>query len=257
MNLSNLKVGTKLALGFGVIVLLLLALSISSFVQMKSIENVIKNQNYVRSEKLERLYVAREALAQTGVAARNAFIFKEEADAKKELDVLDQQKTIYLDALNALVPVFKEDLEFNKVHSGLLAMANELKRPRQYRDSQQMEEFGEFLVKECSPLRRQIVSDIDALLKSVQHTVDEQSKRAELLVVQSEILTLTISSITILLSIAIGVLLTKGLLKQLGGEPSEVSRIAEQIAKGNLTTEIDTNAGDGSSIMYSMKVMPS
>ena len=74
--MSNLKIGTKLTLGFGVIVLLILALSIAFLVQTKSIGNVIVSQNQVRSEKLERLYVAREALDQTGIAARNAFIFK-------------------------------------------------------------------------------------------------------------------------------------------------------------------------------------
>jgi methyl-accepting chemotaxis protein len=199
MNLFHLKIGTKLALGFGVIVLLTLALSVSSFVHMKSIENVIKNQNHVRNEKLERLYVAREALDQTGIAARNAFIFKEDSDAKKELEILEQQKTVYLDALNAMVPAFKEDADFIKVRKGLLAMADELKRPRQYREAQKMDEYGEFLVKECSPLRRQIVSDIDALLKSVQRIVDEESKHAELAIDQSKTSTLTISAMAIFL----------------------------------------------------------
>ena len=244
--MSNLKIGTKLTLGFGVIVLLILALSIAFLVQTKSIGNVIVSQNQVRSEKLERLYVAREALDQTGIAARNAFIFKADADAKKELEILDQQKTIYLDALNALVPAFKDDADFNKVRKGLLAMADELKRPRQYRDAQKMEEYGEFLVKECSPLRRQIVSDIDVLLKSVQRIVDKESEHAAMTIDQSQTLTLIVSGIAVLLSIVIGMVLTKGLLKQLGGEPSEVSSIAQQIAKGDLRAEIATKAKDGS-----------
>ena len=74
ITMSQLKIGTKLILGFGTIVLLVLALSIASLVQTKKIGNVIAIQNQERSEKLERLYVAREALDQTGIAARNAFI---------------------------------------------------------------------------------------------------------------------------------------------------------------------------------------
>lgn len=250
-----MKIGAKLGLGFGVIVLLILTLSIASLLQTKSIGNVIKDQNQVRSEKLERLYVAREALDQTGIAARNAYIFKEDTDAKKELDILDQQKTVYLDALNTLVPVFKDNADFNKVRKGLLAMADELKRPRQYRESKKMEEYGEFLVKECSPLRRQIVEDIDVLLKSVQRIVDEEGEHAALTIDQAQKFSLTVSSIAILLSVVIGVLLTKGLLKQLGGDPNEVSNIAQQIAKGDLTTEIRIKAEDRSSIMHAMKEM--
>ena len=255
MNLSNFKIGTKLSLGFGIILLLTLVLSISSLMQMRGVKNVIKSQNQMRSEKLEPLYLAREALDQTGIAARNAFIFKADADAEKELDVLDQQKIIYLDALNALVPLFKGNADFDKVRSGLLTMAEELKRPRQYRSSRKMEEYGEFLLKECSPLRRQIVRDIDVLLKSVQHAVDEVSQHSELAIDQSEIITLVVSGFAVLLSIAIGAFLTKGLLKQLGGELSEVSSIAQQIAKGNLTSKIDVKLGDASSVMRGMKEM--
>lgn len=230
-------------------------MSIASIVQTKSIGNVITNQNQVRSEKLERLYVAREALDQTGIAARNAFIFKADAEAKKELDIVDQQKAIYLDALNTLVPVFKDDADFTKVRKGLLAMADELKRPRQYRDAQKMEEYGEFLVKECSPLRRQIVSDIDVLIKSLQLIVDKESEHAATTISQSQTFTLIVSSFAILLGLLIGVVLTKGLLKQLGGEPSEVSRLAGQIAQGDLTMEIITKPEDRSSIMHAMKEM--
>lgn len=40
--------------------------------------------------------LAREALAQTGLAARNAYIFEDNAQAAKELNIVDEQKAIYL-----------------------------------------------------------------------------------------------------------------------------------------------------------------
>ena len=255
MNISNLKIGTKLALGFGVAVLLILALSIASQVQTKNIGAIINSQNEERTQKLEQLYIVREALGQTGIAARNAFVFKADVDAKKELDIVDQQKAIYLDALIALAPVFKGDANFTKVQKGLLSMAEELKRPRQFRDAQKMEEFGEFLVKECSPLRRQIVNDVDVVLKSVQSVVEKESEIAATTIQQSQTFTMVVSGIAIGLSVLIGIVLTKGLLKQLGGEPSDVSSIAQQIAKGDLTMEIVTKAEDRSSIMHAIKEM--
>ncbi|RYG25479.1 MAG: chemotaxis protein, partial [Burkholderiales bacterium] len=157
--------------------------------------------------------------------------------------------------LNALIPVFKNDADFNRVRQGLLVMADELKRPRKYRDAQKMEEYGEFLVKECSPLRRQIVSDIDILLKSVQRTVGQQSADAVTTIDQSQTFTLIMSGCVVLFSILIGVVLTKGLLRQLGGEPHEVSRAARQIAQGDLTAVIVPRPGDRSSILYAMEEM--
>jgi methyl-accepting chemotaxis protein len=256
MNLfRNLRIGTKLSLGFGVIVLLLVTLSLFSIIQMMNIEEGIREQNQERRGKLEQLYVAREALAQTGIAARNAYIFTDENEAKRELDIVDQKAAVYLGALQVLVPQFAGDTDFEKVRAGMLRMAEELKRPRQYREAGKLEEFGVFLVKECSPLRRQIVEDIDRVVQSVQRTVDRQSEDAEKRIVEAEWFSIAIAAIAILFSSVIGFLLTKGLLRQLGGEPSDVSAIAREIAAGNLTAEVRTRPGDTSSIMHSMKEM--
>jgi methyl-accepting chemotaxis protein len=250
-----MKIGTKLGLSFGTIIFLILVSAILSVLQARGIEELVKEQNALRTEKLERLYVTREALAQTGLAARNAFIFTDDADAGKELDILDKQKAIYLEALGALTPLFQGNSGFEKMRQDLLAMAEELKNPRKFREAKQMEEFGKFLVTRCSPLRRQIVLEIDEVIKSVQKVVDEESKEAEESTARSKTVILAISGFAILLGAGIAVFITRELLKQLGGEPSEVSAIATRIAGGDLTARIDTRSGDRSSIMFAIKDM--
>lgn len=254
-KLASMKIGTRLGLGFGLMALLIVALATFALVRMHSIDEVVKSQNRLRTEKLEQLYIAREALDQTGIAARNAFVFTSDADANKELDILDQQKTLYLGALSVMAPVFKGDAEFEKAQKGLLAMAEELKRPRKYRSAGKMQEFGEFLVNECSPLRRQIVGDIDTVLKSVQRTVDTQSRGAEAEVGQSVNIIMAVAGIALLISMVVGVLITRGLLKQLGGEPKEVASIARRVAAGDLAISVETRNGDNSSVMAAMKEM--
>jgi len=134
---------------------------------------------------------------------------------KKELDILDQQKPIYLDALSKMEPLFKDNAEFDKVSKGLRAMAEELNRPRKYRDSGKMEEFGKFLVTECSPLRRQIVDDMIVVVKSVQNTVDQKSAEAYQTSTQSITIILTINGIALLLSIALGFFITRAITRPL------------------------------------------
>lgn len=253
--LDNMKVGTKLGLGFMAIALFIVVLSVFSILRMNDIASVVHGQNELRTTKLERLYAAREALGQTGIAARNAFIFTDDNDARIELDILDNQKAAFLEALQALTPLFSSSPEFDRMRIGLLAMAEELKRPRAFREAGHMQEFGEFLVKECSPLRRKIVNDIDAVVKSVQQDVDARSLSTEQTLQQSLKIILILSGLSLLMSIIVGVLLTRGLLKQLGGEPSEVSGIAARIASGDLAVTVTTHANDCSSLMYSMKEM--
>ncbi|SMP80118.1 methyl-accepting chemotaxis protein [Noviherbaspirillum suwonense] len=254
-KMSRLKISTKLALGFGAMALLIMILAAFALMRIYSIEAVVESQNRTRAEKLEQLYSAREALDQTGIAARNAFIFTSEADANRELDILDQQKALYLAALNAMTPAFKGEADFEKARKGLLAMAEELNRPRKYRSEGKMEEYGVFLVKECSPLRRQIVADIDVVVKSVQRNVDAQSQQAAAAVSQSVRIILMVGALALLVAVIVGILMTRSLLRQLGGEPGDVADIARRVAQGDLAVRVITSAGDQNSVMAAMKDM--
>lgn len=255
MQSNKMSLGRKLGLSFGVVVALMLILSCFSLSRMYEIHDAVKRQNQMRMEKLEQLYVAREALAQTGLAARNAFIFEDNADANKELALLDVQKALYLEALEKLTPLFKGDDQFEKARSGLLAMAEELKRPRRYRESGQLQEYGLFLVNECSPLRRQIVVDMDVVIKSVQQAVDLEAAKVDNALVQSEMVIIIISGLASVLASCIAIFITRGLLKQLGGEPAGVNSIASRIARGDLAMEIQLKPDDNASVMYAMKIM--
>ncbi|WNC95113.1 cache domain-containing protein [Paraburkholderia sp. FT54] len=54
---------------------------------------------------------------------------------------------------------------------------------------------------------------------------------------------------------AVVVLLNRGILRSLGGEPSYAAEIANQIANNDLTAVVKTAADDRSSLLFSMKRM--
>ena len=53
----------------------------------------------------------------------------------------------------------------------------------------------------------------------------------------------------------LGVLITRGLTRQLGGEPAYAARIAGAIAEGDLTVAIHTRSGDSASLLFAMQTM--
>ena len=254
-HLSKLKIGTQLRIGFGIVIALMLVLITISLMRMHAISGAMRYQDQVTDTKLEPLYVAREALDQTGMSARNAYIFRDDADAARELAIVDEQKALYLSAVRQLEPVMAGNAQFEKAKAGLLAMAEELKRPRNYRESGQMEAYGEFLVKECSPLRRQIVADIDVLLKSVQRENQQASAAADALFDSSLRLVILCGAVILMVSIATAWMIRSSLLGQLGGEPRYAVEIAGRIAHGELATPVDTKAGDRTSLLYEIRVM--
>lgn len=67
------------------------------------------------------------------------------------------------------------------------------------------------------------------------------------------LISLTIGGV--LVGIAIGVLLTRGLTRQLGGEPGDVASAAGAIAAGDLSTDIDASRAQPGSVVHAMKQM--
>ncbi|TFW17964.1 methyl-accepting chemotaxis protein, partial [Duganella callida] len=254
-SFKKLKIGTQLSLGFGMLTALMLVLAVFSVMRVSSLAKAFHEDNRIAAERLEPLYVAREALAQTGLAARNALIFTDEAQARRELDIVDEQKAIYLAAAEKMTPAYGGDAQFAKVKTGLLAMAEELKRPRKYREAGKMEEYGSFLVNECSPLRRQIVQDMAVLVASAQKQSAASGEVVEAYASGAQRLVTALAVVAFVLSVVIAGLIKRVLLKQLGGEPVYAAEIASRIAKGDLAVNVQLQPSDDSSLLFAIKSM--
>jgi methyl-accepting chemotaxis protein len=252
---SSLSLRGKLSLGFGMVVFLLLSLAAFSVVQVSSIGEALRAQKNVADAKLAPLYVAREALDQTGIAARNAYIFKTEADAQSELAILDAQKALYMEQLAKLDNEFRGDELFAKVRTDMNAMAEALERPRKFREAGQLEQYGHFLVEECLPLRRRIVANIATLVASVENQNNAASELA-LAHEESAIFWIGIASlVSLLASVAVVVAISRSLFRQLGGDPAGAVTTALNIARGDLQSDIRAEGVPQNSLLAAMKTM--
>lgn len=72
---------------------------------------------------------------------------------------------------------------------------------------------------------------------------------------QSRIVMLSLSLASILASFSLGLLLSRRLTKELGGEPDYAALIAKNVASGDLTVDVEVKPGDNTSLLHSMKTM--
>ena len=253
--LSNMKIGAKLTLGFASLLAMMLVLVGVAMVGINGLRSSVERANEVQNESLAPLYVAREALDQTGIAARNAYVFLSDADAQTELKIVDEQKALYLAELQKLETRLAGNPHFAAVRTGLLQMADELKRPRQYRESGAMEAYRSFLVNDCSPLRRKIVADINRLIADIAGQSTAAGEQSERSATDALKLIATLAVVAILIAVAVAVVITRGLLRQLGGEPAYAMEIAQRIAHGDLAVEVATRSNDKSSLLHALRMM--
>jgi len=62
-------------------------------------------------------------------------------------------------------------------------------------------------------------------------------------------------ALAVILGVLIAVVIVRGLMRQLGGEPDTAAQVANMIAAGDLSAKIELKSGDNSSLMAAMKHM--
>ncbi len=252
---AGVAISTKLYASFALVVIVTLVLAVFAILRVDGIQSALANADSLRGSRLEPLYALREALDQTGIAARNAYIFTDNADAMRELDLVDKQVALAQAAMVQLDGSLQGNPAYLKVREEMAAMVRELQRPRNYRTAGEMAGYGAFLVNECSPLRRKIVADIELLLRQLQADSAQASAAAGASAATARWMIGGLSALCVVLAAVIGLAITRSLLRELGGEPAYASKVARAIARGELQYSVDTRRAQPRSLLAAMSAM--
>ncbi|MDD2733379.1 MAG: methyl-accepting chemotaxis protein [Desulfuromonadaceae bacterium] len=96
---------------------------------------------------------------------------------------------------------------------------------------------------------------IDEIVNLTNTENSETEKRAAAMLLRSTIIVIASGALLISCVLAIFILLTRNITALLGADPSEVRRIAQEVAKGDLTVAVQVNGADQSSVMAALKTM--
>jgi methyl-accepting chemotaxis protein len=236
----TLKIGARLAFAFGALVVLTLALTAFAIYRMGEASSVVDAERTIRTTQLAPLYELREALDQTGIAARNAYIYEAKADAERELNVLDQQSAILVNRLAKLTTVLGGTQDFDIANRDLQLMVGALQKPREFRNAGTMKEFGRFLVEDCSPLRRRIVAEVDTVINRIEGQLVAASKQVDVVSETSRTMMYAIAAFAVLLGSILGYRVTRGIITPL----ADAAQFAEAVATGDLTAQLPPASQD-------------
>jgi methyl-accepting chemotaxis protein len=93
------------------------------------------------------------------------------------------------------------------------------------------------------------LSALDALTEFNKAGGQAASARVSSVYDQARLAVGGLLAVALLAGIGLGLLITRGLMRQLGGEPAEASAVAAAVAQGDLTTVIRLRAGDETSLL--------
>ncbi|RJF92256.1 methyl-accepting chemotaxis protein [Noviherbaspirillum saxi] len=258
MNIAKLKVGTRLAIGFGLVLSMMAMLSIAGIAYLAQIDSVttrIITKEWVKADAAGtlnamtrenarltlQLFIAPDRPAQQQIHAQ---INANKAIIDKALEALE--RTIYMEQGKHLLENIRDSRQ--RYVASFTGVARLLEEGREQQAEALM--TGQTLpllqrlqdkVKELSDLQKSLV---EAGRAEVQQSIDA-----------ARFLMLASGLAAAVIGIAAAIVITRGLTRQLGGEPGDVVEIAARIAQGDVGVNIDIRAGDQSSLLFAMKSM--
>jgi methyl-accepting chemotaxis protein len=258
---QQLKVGTRLTVGFLVVVLLgatVASIAIYNLMQMhvraKAIyEKDLLGLSYVKEANIDLIYVSR--------IVRSAILLPTEGQRAAKFDDIEKYKRKVQDNLDKARPLFysadgkRTFAEADALLRDYLGVVNELIKRIRSEDVSQPRDSIDFLFNTFQP-KSQLIDDKMTELAAIKEKNARLTNASNLNAYESSLaLLLSLVALSALAGIAFGVLITRGLMRQLGGEPTYAAEVVGRIADGDLYTDVELRPGDDRSLLFAMKSM--
>ena len=258
MNIQHIKVSTRLGLGFGAVLLMLavvIGFSIDNLGKLSDGTNAIVKETYPKVLLAQSIMNDNNKVARS---LRNALLIKDDAKSAKELNVVStkrQEIEATMKKLDALVKSGNGRTLLTALIASRAPYDQALDEVIRLRKADDIDGAVEHMLTVMRERQMTNMNAIDALIAHQSNSMETARQQAEDTYVASRNLQLILGLLSIALGAAGALLISRQLLRELGGEPGAVAAIAGKIAAGDLAVQIRTRPGDQGSLLFAIQAM--
>jgi len=261
MNLAKMKVGTRLGLGFALVLLFLVTVTAVGILRMSQIQQRLDHVISVNNVVSRLVVDMRNNVGDRITSLRILTLMTDAGDMEPEMNRIKELASKYADAQNKLSSQFA--LEASAEEKALLATVKEqeaIAMPAIAKASEmwlanKAEDATKVLIKEIRPAQKKWMAALEQLATLEEKMNDQVKEDAAAGFSSARNFMIIMGLLAVAISMAAAYVITRGLLKQLGGEPDYTASIAGAIANGDLSISINTDGQDQDSLLAEMKEM--
>lgn len=240
--LSTMNVRSRLALGFSVILALMMLLTVLGIQKVNFIDRTLAVITDVNSVKLRYAINYRGSVHDRAIAIRDVAIARNLQEITSFEKTINELEAFYIVSENKMAEMLKSGVHFSNEELAILKRINDIQRHT-------MPLVKNILVekKTMQPVTDTILDKVRPAfitwLNTINEFIDYQEAKNKVLTPEARIvaggfqdLMIILSALSLAVSIFIGLLIEKSFRNSLGGEPKEIEAIVKKIAQGDLSS---------------------
>lgn len=258
-----MKLSTRLITGFTTMIILLLITASASLYGLGKMQDQLHVIVNVNQNETQFVVAMTATVRDRAIAVRNLALLTNQEDLNKEWARFVTQSEIYTKNKGMLKELFDREPTTTETEIQLMSLIEKnevaampsLTKAAQLGKSNNPQEAAKILLEEARPLQREWLDNLNKLTNFENVLNTQAGEEAQNTFSSTFKLLILLTIISILCGGGLAFLITRSVLRQLGGEPALAQSITSAIASGDLSKDIVLSEKDTSSLIFSLSVM--
>ena len=248
MNLNQIKIGARLGICFGIILLMLFVSTTFGLNRMALMNEQMNQIVKVNDAEVDLVVHMRDTVNSRMIALRNIVMLTEEGEMRPEVKRIEDQSKIYADTEAKLVQLLalgdtstaEEKASLSAIEEHATAAALVMQKAINLGLANQNVEAAKVLILELRPIQKKWMDALTILIEIQEKQNAELIIQTEDSYAQTNALMLTLAIAAILLGASLAWFITRSITKAL----REALAFAKAVTKGDLSCNIETHSKD-------------
>jgi methyl-accepting chemotaxis protein len=258
MHWNDLKLGTRLTLGFALVILAGLSVAVLGRIQLGQLGTETEQLINDRMVKYDQLNMVQDNINVVARSVRNVVLLEDEKDMRPEIERINKAReanSAILKALEAKLNTDKGRVLFQRIEAARGPYNNAIDKAIVLGQANQNDAARDMLLKEGRPLQATYFSALGEFKSFQKELMTQSAQRTQAIVATTGTAMVVVAMLAAVLGAAVAWLITRSLMRQLGGEPAYAAQVAREIAAGNLAVDVQLRPNDRDSLLAGMGAM--